>query len=236
MKFSIIYLVLFCLFVSCNNIPGSGKNQSNEPAYTPKKEDLKYINIGYDLGLGHPKGLKVGDKAPDFKLTAPDGAIFKLSESLEEGPLVLMFYRGQWCPVCNRHLTAFMKDLPKLNAKGISVLAVGPETNENIKKAIEKSDLKTIDKSDVKFAVVQDPAPDYMVMKAYDVLFHVTAPYQEKIRTKLNTDIAENNGDKNALLPVPATYLIGQDGIIKYRQFDLNYKERASVDDILNNI
>jgi len=64
----------------------------------------------------------------------------------------------------------------------------------------------------------------------------VTDAYQKKIRDKLNTDIAENNGNKEAKLPVPATYVIGKDGVIKYVQFDLNYKNRASVEGILEHL
>ncbi len=71
-------------------------------------------------------------------------------------------------------------------------------------------------------------------MNNYKVLFSVTEDYQKKIVDKLESNIAENNGKTEAQLPVPATYVIGKDGIIKYAQFDLNYKNRASIDEILN--
>lgn len=227
MKTIITICAIFCLFVSCNNGGESEKKQIPVTAdYTPNEEDQQWINIGYDLKKGRPLGLKAGAKAPDFQLKAPDGSTVKLSETLKKGPVALLFYRGEWCPVCIRYFSGFIKDIDQLEAKGVQVIAVGPETNENIQ--------KTIEKSSVEFKVLQDA--DYKVMEDYDVLFHVTEAYQKKIREKLNTNIAKNNGKPDARLPVPATYLIGQDGLIKYVQFDLNYKSRASVKDILKHI
>ncbi len=227
MKSTITLFTIFCLFVSCNDSAEKpGKQGSEKSIYIPSKEDEKFISVGYDLSKGHPKGLKVGSEAPDFKLEAPDGSTVHLSKLLEDGPVVVLFYRGQWCPVCIRYFSGFIEDVPKLTEKGVNVIAIGPETGENIE--------KTVEKSAIDFMVLQDP--DLEVMKAYDVLFHVTEAYQEKIRKKFDVDIAENNGKSTAQLPVPATYLIGKDRKIKYTQFDLNYKNRASVDDILKNL
>jgi len=224
MKIILGTLVLLLCF-SCNNEKPSTKTEDTKTeALSP--EDQKWMKIGYDLTKGKPKGLTTGTKAPDFELTATDGSTFKLSAELKKQPVVMLFYRGQWCPVCHRYLTAFMEEVPKITATGAKVIAVAPETNENIK--------KIVDATGINFSVMQDP--DYKVMKAYDVLFNVTEAYQQKIKDKLKTDIAENNGKDEASLPVPATYVIGQDGTIKYVQFDLNYKNRASVKEILEHL
>lgn len=227
MKTTITFFVMFCLFVSCNNSGNSDTKQTTTTSeYKATEEEQQWINIGYDLKKGRPQGLKVGTKAPNFQLKAPDGSTVKLSETLKDGPVALLFYRGEWCPVCIRYFSAFMKDAPQLEAKGVKVLAVSPETDENID--------KTKTKAKTNFTILHDP--DYKVMEDYDVLFHVTEAYQKKIRDKFNTDIAKNNGKPDARLPVPATYVIGQDGLIKYVQFDLNYKNRASVKEILKHI
>lgn len=73
-------------------------------------------------------------------------------------------------------------------------------------------------------------------MKAFDVNFDVTEAYQEKIQTKLDASISETNGDEKAVLPVPATFINNKGGKIVYRQFDPDYHNRASVDDILANL
>lgn len=227
MKTIITFCTIFCLFVSCNQTGESEKKQAPvKTEYQPTEEDEQWFKIGYDLSKGRPQGLKTGTKAPDFQLKALDGSTVKLSETLKKGPAVLLFYRGEWCPVCIRYFSGLMEDISLLTEKGVNVYAIAPETIENLS--------KTKEKSQVNFTLLSDA--DYSVMEDYDVLFHVTEAYQKKIRDKFNTDIAKNNGKPDARLPVPATYVIGQDGTIKFVQFDLNYKNRASVKEILQHI
>jgi len=107
--------------------------------------------------------------------------------------------------------------------KGAKVIAITPETNQNIAKTIKDTGVSFTILNDVNMSVISD----------YKGLFSVTDDYQDKIRTKLNNDIALNNGKTEAQLPVPATYVIGQNGVIKFAQFDLNFKNRASADDII---
>jgi len=115
--------------------------------------------------------------------------------------------------------------LPKIKEKA-KIIAITPETNENIAKTIEKAGTDFTILSDVDMSVTGD----------YKGLFSVTNDYQDKIRTKLESDIAFNNGKTEAQLPVPATYVIGQDGVIKFVQFDLDYRNRASADDIVKHL
>ena len=193
---------------------------------TSTESDIKWMKMGYDLEKIRPTGLKAGVKAPDFTLKAPNGAIVKLSEEIKKQPVVLMFYRGQWCPLCTRYLAAFQESVPQIAAKGAKVIAITPETNENI--------AKTVEKTKISFTILHDT--NESVMSDYKVLFSVTDDYQDRIRKGKQMDIAMNNGKTAAQLPVPATYVIGQDGIIKFAQFDLNYKNRASVEDILKHL
>jgi peroxiredoxin len=118
------------------------------------------------------------------------------------------------------------ESLPAIKAKGATVLVISPELPQNAIKAKEDT------KSD--FIIIADTS--LRILKDYDVLFDVTDKYQKKIKTYLKTDIAENNGKEKAQLPVPATFIISQDGIIIYKQFDLNYKNRASAEDILEQL
>lgn len=172
-----------------------------------------------------PVGLTVGTKAPEFRAVDHNEDQIDLKKLLTKGKVVLLFYRGQWCPVCNRYLSNFQDSVQYILDKKTSVIAITPETNENAKVMIEKAGMT--------FSVVPDIQGE--IMKKYDVLFHVTEKYQSKIKNHLKTDIAENNGNKNkdALLPVPATYIINQNGNIEKVFFDHNYKKRATVADIL---
>jgi len=222
-----VFGILACTNTSEKTASQEKIKMENTDSQTPTAEaDARWTNIGYDLEKGRPEGLKVGMKAPDFALQSPDGKTIKLSEELKKQPVVLMFYRGVWCPVCIRYLAEFQEAAPQITAKGAKVIAITPETNDNI--------AETIEKTKIDFTVLHDQNTN--VMNDYKVLFSVTEAYQEKIRTKLESDIAFNNGKTEAQLPVPATYVIGQDGVIKFVQFDLNYKNRASVDDILKQL
>jgi peroxiredoxin len=173
----------------------------------------------------YPVGLKVGDMAPDFSAKDKDGKTINLKEALRKGPVIMLFYRGQWCPYCNKQMSRFSDSLSMLTAKGASVLAITPETAENVKKTIEKT------KST--FPVLEDQG--LVIMKMYKVNFAV----DEKTITKYKgygIDFDKANGVNGANLPVPATYIIGTDGKIKYVFFNTDYRKRASVVDILNNL
>ena len=173
----------------------------------------------------YPEGLKVGDIAPDFSAKDQDGKTISLKQALQKGPVVMLFYRGQWCPYCNKQMSRFSDSLSMLTAKGASVLAITPETSENVKKTIEKT------KST--FPVLEDEG--MTIMKMYKVNFAV----DEKTITKYKgygIDFDKANGANGANLPVPATYIIGKDGKVKYVFFNTDYRKRASVIDILNNL
>jgi len=234
MKKIILFFAIVIGVTSCNSSEKAQKEKVSTKKNTEMKTsdsssndaDIKWINMGYDLEKGRPEGLKVGMKAPDFKLNSSEGESVRLSDELKKQPVVLIFYRGQWCPVCTRYLSGLQENLPKIVAKGAKVIAITPETNENIAKTIEKAGTDFTILSDVDMSVTGD----------YKGLFSVTDDYQDKIRTKLESDIAFNNGKTEAQLPVPATYVIGQDGVIKFAQFDLDYNSRASADDIVKHL
>lgn len=173
-----------------------------------------------------PRGLTVGTKAPNFSGLDQYGQAVDLATLTQKSGVVLLFYRGDWCPVCNRHLRQLQDSLQLITDTGVQVIAVTPETNNNVR--------QTIQKTDARFRILSDQ--DMSIMSAYDVLFKATQEYQQRIEHGLGTNIAENNGADEAYLPVPATYIIGQDGFITYRHFDPNYKVRASVREILKRI
>lgn len=172
-----------------------------------------------------PQGLKVGDMAPDFSSKDQNGNTFNLSKALQTGDVVMFFYRGQWCPYCTKQLSNYSDSLAMFTAKGAILLAITPETAENIKKTIEKT--KT------NFPVIEDEG--MAIMKLYKVNFAV----DEKTVTKYKgygIDFDKANGTNAANLPVPAIYIIGKDRKIKYVFFNTDYKKRASADELLKNL
>jgi peroxiredoxin len=172
-----------------------------------------------------PEGLKVGDMAPDFTATNQAGKSIQFKKLLTKGDVVLVFYRGQWCPYCNKQLSKINDSLAAITAKGATVLAITPETEENV--------AKTVTKTKASFDVLSDKG--LAIMNSYKVSFAVDEKTIEKYKG-YGIDFEKANGANGANLPVPATYIIGKDGKIKYVFFNTDYSKRASVKDILDNL
>jgi peroxiredoxin len=173
----------------------------------------------------NPAGLKVGDKAPDFTAMDQNGQSVTLNKLLMNGDVVVVFYRGQWCPFCNKQLSHINDSLSLIVAKKATVIAITPETAENVK--------KTIQKTKASYAVLEDKG--MAIMKNYKVNFSVDAETVEKYK-KYGIDFDKANGANGANLPVPATYIIGKNGNVKYVFFNPDYKLRPSVKEMLDNL
>ncbi|GAB2817423.1 hypothetical protein GCM10027043_17720 [Ferruginibacter profundus] len=172
-----------------------------------------------------PKGLNVNDKAPVFSAKNQAGKTVSLKEQLKSGAVVLIFYRGQWCPFCNKQLKGLEDSLSLITAKGATLIAVTPEKQENIS--------KTIAKTKASYPILFDDG--LKIMKSYDVAFTVDDKTVEKYKG-YGIDFAEVNGANGANLPVPAVYIINKEGVITYKYFDADYRKRASVQDILDHL
>lgn len=172
------------------------------------------------------KGLNVGDKAPIFKALNQDSVIYKLSDELKKGPVVLIFYRGNWCPICNKHLSSIQDSLQLIYDKGASVIAISPEKPEFLSKMSEKSGAK--------FNLLYDE--NYKISDAYDVTFLPDKKQLAIYNTMLNANLEKTHSDNSERLPIPATFIINKEGKIIWRQFDPNYKNRSHVSDILKQL
>ncbi len=172
-----------------------------------------------------PEGLKNGDTAPDITGMDQNGKSVELKQLLTKGDVVVVFYRGQWCPYCNKQLSKINDSLSFITAKGATVLTITPETADNIK--------KTIDKTKAAYSIIEDKG--MAIMKNYKVNFAVDAETITKYK-KYGIDFDKANGANGANLPVPATYIVGKDGKIKYTFFNADYSKRASVKEILDNL
>ncbi len=171
-------------------------------------------------------GLTVGTEAPSFTARDAGGEEFTLTEALKTGPVVMIFYRGHWCPVCNEHLGTIQDSLSLILEKGASVIAVSPQKPEYLDRMAEQTGAE--------FRLLYDKG--YAIADAYDVTF--TPPRRTLVmyNTALGAKLKESQTDDSQRLPIPATYIIGQDGGIAWRQFDPNYKNRSTVKEILENL
>lgn len=191
-----------------------------------KGQETNFKKFGIDTTQHVPMGLKVGDKAPNFKAIDQYGNRLELKKLEKKGPVVLIFYRGYWCYYCNKALAKYQDSLRYITNRGATVVAVSAQTPTNSEKIIHKHH--------VTFHVISDTSDQ--IMKDYDVLFHVTKAYQLFIWKVVKTDIKKVNAQKSAHLPVPATFVINRKGRIVYRQFNYNYAKRSTVKEVLEHL
>lgn len=181
------------------------------------------------LGLNHlfaQTGLTAGMVAPTFTAKDNTGKTLDLKALLKKhSAVVLMFYRGQWCPYCNKHLQQLQDSLQLLTAKNAYVITVTPETQDAIN--------QTIQKTHASFSLVHDEG--YKIMKDYKVDYKMDDAMVTKYKS-YGVDLEKNNGNTDHTLPVPATYIIGKDGKISYVHFDKDYRKRLPVSAILAKI
>ncbi len=169
------------------------------------------------------KGLQPGAKVPMFHAKDMQGNNFSLHEALEHGPVVIIFYRGHWCPVCNKHLQTLQDSLDVIQQYGATLVAVSPEQVRLLG--------ETAEKTGAEFTLLFDE--DYLIAEAFDVQFRPDSMQRVMYNTVLGANLKKAHSDDSQQLPIPATYVIGQDGKIAWRHFDPDYKKRSSVNDIV---
>ncbi len=172
-----------------------------------------------------PEGLFLNSKAPDFRAKDQNGNMVRLKDLLKKGKVVLVFYRGEWCPYCNRNLKRLSDSLQLITGKGATLIAVTPEKPESV--------AKTVEKTNAQFSILHDE--ELKIMKAYEVEFEVPENTLKRYRNG-GIKIDEINGKNGNYLPIPATYVIDKEGNITYRFFNQDYKKRPSVKEILDHL
>lgn len=165
-------------------------------------------------------GLEVGDRAPDFELPTAEGKRVRLSERLSRGPVVLSFFRGAWCPVCNLQIAALNRALPDIKATGASLLAIHPDS-ENFEPA-----------SDLDFDVLRDI--DQSTIRAYKLQFTLPPELQRLYAGTLDLDLSTRTADGSWSLPTPGTFIVDRDGVVRRRHVTADFTKRMEPEDVLD--
>ena len=168
------------------------------------------------------KAINVGDKAPDFSLPDVHGKQTRLSDLLKEGPVVINFYRGGWCPFCSLELKGYQDLLADIKAAGGNLVGISPETPD--------SSLSTAEKFAIEFKVLSDSGNK--AASDYGLVFKLE-PAIRQIYTSFEFELPKINGDDSWTLPIPATYVIDTDGTVAWADVNANYIERAEPSDVL---
>lgn len=164
----------------------------------------------------------VGEPMPSFVLPDERGHLVSLEHLLKKGQVVVAFHRGHWCPYCRINaeaLAGIEDDVAKL---GGQLVLITPETQKYTKK--HKAD------SGGKFAILTDLDSGYALELKVAIKIN---DEKRKAMTAAGWDIAEFQDNENWTLPIPATFVIGKDGVVKGRFVDPDYRKRMDIEKIL---
>src|SRR5271170_7712211 len=159
--------------------------------------------------------LAAGDNLPAVVLKTASGQPFDLKAEVAKKPTVLIFYRGGWCPFCNRQMSGLQGIVKDLNDAGYQLLAISPDKPEELAKSIDKHTLT--------YTLLCDS--DATAIQAFGLAF--LAPSRQFGM------LEQYSGQKHHTLPVPAVYILGTDGTIKFVHFDPDFKKRMDPAEIV---
>jgi peroxiredoxin len=187
--------LLFVLI--CSSIRINAQTASGNPA---KPEDIS--------------PLLIGEKIPVIQTTDANGNNYDLNAAIAKKPTILIFYRGGWCPYCNKQLSGIQEIEQELKNIGYQIIAISTDSPDNLKSSITKSKLEYTLLSDADLNISKQFGLAYQAPAAYDKLLPVSS--------------GGKNLDK--LLPVPSVFFISKKGVIRFEYIDIDFKQRISSD------
>jgi peroxiredoxin len=216
-------------FQACRDMDGTLRQQLEAyaaagreffPAYGEAVDRL--VARIHDNGGGesapHP-----GDPMPPFVLPDETGRLISLDGLLEKGPVAVMFYRGHWCPYCGLNVRAVVQAYDRITASGGQVVAIMPELQAFTGKF--KSD------SGAPFPVLTD------LDNGYALSLNLAIWLGTEIQRLLSYQDMQNfHGNDGWMLPIPATFVVGRDGMVKARFVDPDFRKRMEIDDLIGAI
>ncbi|MFD2115816.1 peroxiredoxin-like family protein [Paenibacillus yanchengensis] len=172
---------------------------------------------------GIATALKVGTKAPDFSLKDQNGKTVTLYDYTAQGPVILLFYRGVWCPFCNITLRAYQQASELFEASGARILAISPQSPDY------STTMQT--NNSITFPVLSDIGNK--VASQYNILFELSESIRNVYRS-IGISLDDYNGDSSWKLPVPTTYVIDRANIIRLTYAEADYKQRLEPSQVLD--
>lgn len=199
---------------------------ARKKAFSLKADDAKKSDYENGIALIQASGVldgakQGGDKAPNFTLPNASGESIELYNMLKSGPVILVWYRGGWCPYCNIYLQHLQRAYPEFEKAGAQIIAISPELPNNTQATQKNNQLG--------FHVLSDV--HNRVGKEYGVVY--TLPDFIAKRYNQAFDMVKHNGDESAELPLSASYVISPNGVISYAFLDADYRNRAEPADLL---
>lgn len=207
---------------TCSLLPSISSNLTSSQFGEDRRNQVEG-----EAGLGSRQAeaqstIPASEFAPEFALPDSQGQIVKLKQLLANGPVILSFYRGPWCPFCNRALQELQESLPAFKEHNAQLIAVSPQTPEHSTQTVKEARLS--------FTVLSDAKNQ--VAKSFGVVHKLPQSIQATYKAA-GVDLANFNGDNSGELPLPATFVTNTRGKIIYRFVDSDFRRRAKPEEIL---
>jgi peroxiredoxin len=161
-----------------------------------------------------------GGEMPPFLLPDESGRLISLRSLLTKGPVAVMFYRGHWCPYCRLNVRAVIQAMDQIKALGAQVVAIMPETQPFAEKF--KTD------ANAPFPVLTDLDNGYAL--SINLAIWLGTEIQQLLS---HMDMSSFHGNDGWVLPIPATFVVGRDGLVKARFVDPDFRKRMAIDDLI---
>lgn len=167
-------------------------------------------------------GLEIGEVAPEFSLPDAAGQQVGLGERLDQGPVVVVFYRGAWCPHCDLHLRGLQGALGEIGARGAGLVAISPQAPD--------ASLSLSERLSLGFDLLSDL--DQAVIRSWRLQFELPAGLHDTYRS-MGMALDEHNADGSWRIPIPATFVLDQNAVVRARHVDPNYRDRMDPADVV---
>ncbi len=168
-------------------------------------------------------GLQIGERAPDATITTADGTTVSLASLYRQGPIIVTFYRGGWCPYCNRALAGWETRMDEVRAEGARFIAISPESPEKV--------AATSAKANASYSIYSDTAHE--ASRKFRVHFKVDDETRTKYENSYDIHVDLFNASGRWELPAPATFLIDRQGVVRWAFAEWDYTKRADIDEVL---
>lgn len=203
------------------------ERQASSASKKPEKAKLTMQQATEELRASGiiEKAINEGGDYIDFELPNIEGKTVKISDKLKDGPVVLTFYRGGWCPYCNMQLKAYQDNLEHFEKAGGQLIAISPESMESAN--------STVDANDIKFEILTDNMNK--IARQYGLVFKLNDDLKD-VYLQFGLDLEKNQGNDSWELPIAATYIISPSGKIEYAFLNVDYVQRAEPADIIREL
>ena len=213
-------------FQRCRDMEGSLGNRLQAyaaagreffPAYSEAVDRL--VERIHENGGGE-NAPRPGEVMPPFMLPDETGRLVSLTSLIGNGPVIVMFYRGHWCPYCRLNVMAIMQAQDEISALGGQIVAIMPETQKYAERF--KSE------AGAPFPVLTD------LDNGYALSLNLAIWLGTEVQQLLSyLDLSDFHGNDGCMLPIPATFVVGRDGLVKARFVDPDFRKRMEIDELL---